>query len=282
MTRHWLLAFVAALLCFATGARAQGEVPAPPPPEAPSDEWGDFPGEKPPPPPPSEEPPSAPPPPLEAESQVVQPPPPPRPDLKNRVSLYSATPLGTWKRALALHLGFPLVGVRAAIGITESMDVGLGLDSFYGVMNEPRLVARYNLVEDRNWSVGVSTEVGQAFFNRGACNEGNGARWLTGRRNFNVAAGLVASFRGTSQRAARLFADLRYHLAVDTEPCQTTPLGGMPPAVQVGHNFPLRVGAEMPFSSKTSFLFLVGFDIHGRAEDSVFMPSCSVGLVTQI
>lgn len=204
----------------------------------------------------------------------------PPPREMNRVSMYGAPTLGQWNRGVGAYLGFPLLGVKAGIGLLDRLDAGVGFDSFYGVMNEVRGFAKYQLVDETNWTVAIQLEGGAAFFAQRPEAEGKGARWLTGRRNYNIEPGVIVSFRGTSPQAARLFLDLRYHLALDTQPFTRDPLGGVPPPVLPGHNVPVRMGAEMPFSSSTSFLFMFGFDVHGRREDAVFMPVVSVGLVT--
>ncbi len=204
------------------------------------------------------------------------------PEEANRVSMYGAPALGQWKRGLGLYIGFPLLGVRGAIGLTPQLDVGLGFDSFFGWMNEIRVHAKYQLYAGANWSAAVALEGGKAFFAQPPSAESNGARWLTGRRNWNIAPGVLVSYRGDSPRSARLFLDVRYNLALDTQPYQRDPLGGVPASVQLGHNVPIRFGAEMPFTSLTSFLFTLGFDLHGRVEDSNFMPVCAVGIVTSL
>ncbi len=204
------------------------------------------------------------------------------PEEPNRVSMYGAPALGQWKRGLGLYIGFPLLGVRGSIGVTNSLDLGLAFDSFYGWMNEFRVHAKLQVFSGQNWSGAVALEAGKAFFAQPPSAESNGARWLTGRRNWNIAPGFILSYRGDSPRSARLFLDVRYNLALDTQPFQRDPLGGVPASVQLGHNVPVRFGAEMPFTSLTSFLFTLGFDLHGRVEDSNFMPVCAVGIVTSI
>jgi hypothetical protein len=197
----------------------------------------------------------------------------------NHVSIYGAPTLGTLNRAMGAYLGFPLVGVRAAVGASPTLDLGLGFDSFYGSMNEFRVFGKHLLTGDSLWTISAALEGGAAFFAQRPDAEGHGPRWLTGRRNFNVEGGAIASYRGRSVQSARLFLDARYQLAIDTQPYAQTPLGGVPPRVQFGHNLPLRMGAEMPFSPSASFLFVFGFEIHGRPLDSRFMPVVGVGLV---
>ncbi len=181
-----------------------------------------------------------------------------------------------------MFLGFPLMGIRAGFGAAPALDLGLGLDSFYGAMNDFRAFAKWQLYGGRRWAWALAFEGGRAFFTESSATEGKGARWLTGRRDWNLAPGLIASFRGEAAQSARLFVDVRYQIAFDTEPYQRDPLGGTPPAVQVAGNVLLRGGAEMPISAKTSFLFVMGFDLHGRVEDSTVMPTFSLGVVTAI
>jgi hypothetical protein len=109
-----------------------------------------------------------------------------------------------------------------------------------------------------------------------------GARWLTGRRDVNLSPALVVSRQGTHPRAVRPFLELRYLLAIDTEPFATTPLAGVPPRLIIGHNGSVRGGAELPLSATTSFLVEVGLEFHGRRDDAVAMPSLAVGLVTSL
>lgn len=283
------LSFALGVLLLAGSARAQ----------APEDEWGAMPATAapdagvpseatlapPPPPPPAlvrepvMPPPSYTPPPYAGPPVVSRPRPREEP---NTVSMVGAPSLGQWKRGQLFLLGFPLLSIRASFGLADSFDLGLGFDSFYGVMNEPRLVARYAFFKGETWSFAATFEGGYAFFTQRAARETRGARWITGRRNVNLSPGLVVSYQGAHPRAARLFFEGRYLMALDTEPFSTNPLSGVPPAVIVGHNAVLRAGAELPLSAKTSFVFTLGLDFHGRIEDSVAMPSVSVGLVTSI
>lgn len=198
----------------------------------------------------------------------------------NRTSMFGAPALGQWKRGQSLVLGFPLLSLRVNIGVLDRLDVGVGFDSFYGAMNEPRIQAKYQLAGNDSWALAASLEAGVAFFNQRAARENKGPRWITGHRNWNVAPGIVFSFQGSHPRAARIFFDARYLLAFDTEPFASDPLNGVPSSLVLGHNVVLRGGAEIPLSEKTSFICGAGFDVHGRAEDSRAMPAISLGLVT--
>ncbi len=266
--------------------------------QSPEDEWG---GIKPTPPPASTD--TAPPPP----PPVGQPPPPapapvyvppaassglrPRPEVlarvrppeeRNQVSMAGAPTLGAGKRGQMVLIGFPIITLRAMFGLTEAFDLGLAFDTYYFLMNEPRVVARLALVKGENWSLSASVEGGYAFFAQRASRESRSARWLTGRRNINVSPAMLLAYQGSRPRDARVFFELRYLLALDTEPYATDPLVGVPPAIVPGHNVGIKGGAEIPFSSKTSFVFSFGFDIHGRPEDAVVIPGASLGLVTSL
>jgi len=265
---------------------------------APEEEWGGFPTQPPPPPAPAAMPVPDPPPlpapvgqPAPRPKPVVSPTPAPAPNTwsrpppreePNTVSMMGAPTLGPWGRGQLFLLGFPLLSVRASFGLASWFDLGVGFDSFYGTMNEPRLTMRFGLFHDDSWSLAVTMEGGYAWFTQPASRENRGARWITGRRNINLSPAFVVSYRSGNRRSARLFFEARYWMALDTEPVAQDPLGGVPPDVIVGHNGGLRGGAELPLSTKTSFVFQLGLDLHGRSEDSVAMPVCSVGLVTGI
>jgi hypothetical protein len=147
-------------------------------------------------------------------------------------------------------------------------------------MNEVRLLAKYGFGKGPGFNVALAFEGGVAFFNARASKEVRGTRWISGRRNFNFAPGVVLSYQGPQLRAARLFVDVRYMLTIDTEPFATTPLQGVPSSFLLGHNVLTKVGAELPLSERTSFLFSLGLDLHLRADDSPVMPTVAVGLVT--
>ena len=270
-------------------------------PDQPEDEWN---GIKPQPsaPAPSDTPPPPMPPTTSGEpspSPVFAPPPPPAspgvlrprpevvarvrpPEERNQVSMLGAPSLGAGKRGQMVLLGFPLLSIRALFGVSDRIDLGLGYDTYYFLMNEPRAVLRIGLVKGENWALSANVEGGYAFFAQRASRESRSARWLTGRRNINASAALIGSYQGSKPRDARVFFEGRYTLALDTEPYATDPLTGVPPAIVPGHNVSLKGGAELPLSSKTSFVFSFGFDIHGRPEDSVVMPGGSLGLVTSL
>lgn len=209
-------------------------------------------------------------------------PPPGPPPVANRVSLLGARTTGrTGGVAVGLSLGFPTLSARAAVGVLPQVDVLVGLDSLYGMMNEARLGWRWRVLDGGpRWSLGLVMEGSHAFFLRSASQEDRGARYLTGRRNWNVMPGIVGTFQRQGVRASRLFIDVRYLVALDTEPIQRTPLGGLPPDLVSSSAWPVRVGAEVPLSEKTSYSVTLGGDFRTRAEDAAFMPVVSIGIVT--
>ncbi|MFT3838550.1 MAG: hypothetical protein QM723_16350 [Myxococcaceae bacterium] len=259
----------------------------------PDEEWGQLPksatpSQPPPPAPPPELPPreplpvgpnnAPPPPPVAAgglHSGVTKP-----PEDPNRVSMFGAPTLKQWNRGETAYLGFPVLGIRLGIGLLDFLDVGVGFESFYGVMNEPIGFVKVGLVQSGHWTLAASVEGGYAWFGQKAQNEVHGPRWLTGRRNGNVSPGIIVSYQGDHPRAARLFLEARYLMTFDTEPFARDPLNGVPPSMIIGHNASLHVGAEMPLSPKTSFVFLLGLEGHFRDDDAPVMPVCSLGLVT--
>jgi hypothetical protein len=262
----------------------------------PEDDWGAFPvdPDAPPPPPP---PPTLPPPPPPTLPVWAPAPAPGRgatagrggisgkprvPDEPNRVSVYGAPTLGQWNRGQALFLGFPLLGVRLAIGLLDRLDFSVGFESFYGAMNEFSAQVKVGIFHADHWSMAASMEGMLALFTQGSVKEGRGPRWITGHRNYGLSPGVVFSYQGDSPRAARLFLELRYLMSFDTEPFAEVPLSGAHPGLVIGHNVLAHFGAEIPVSAKTSFFFALGMDFHGRSTDSVVMPVASLGLVTGI
>lgn len=278
----------ALLLVVAAPAVAQddgGDVPV----DEPGAEWGGFPGQvapkpSPPPPPPDDlwRAGPRPPPAYPGRGRLAAPEQPPEPPRPNRVSMLGAHPLGQWVRGQLLLVGFPLVQLRVNLGLHRLLDVGVGFDSLYVTLNEPRLTVRWSPLSSERWALALQLEAGAAFFTARSQAEGFGPRWLTGRRNFNIQPGVLVSYQGAHPRAARLFLQAFYLLALDTEPYQRTPLGGTPLGVQPGHNAGLRVGAELPVTSYSSLVFSLGADAHFRTGDSVMMPSAALGLVTSI
>lgn len=268
---------------FASAALGQGN---------PDDEWQPLPNAPalprppepslpPPPPPPVTPPPPAPTPGFSMRAAEVRPKLRPR-EAPNTVSMFGAPALGQWKRGQAFVLGFPFFQLRASLGVLDGLDLGLAFDSFYLLMNEVRLSVKYGVGQGPGLSFAFAVEGGAAFFNQRANREVRGPRWISGRRNFNVVPGAILSYQAASARAARLFLDVRYMLTVDTEPFAATPLQGVPAAFLLGHNVLTRVGAELPLSERTAFLFSLGLDVHLRPDDSPVMPAVAIGLVTGI
>ncbi|WP_224242035.1 hypothetical protein [Hyalangium gracile] len=267
------------LLVVGLGLPAQAQAPSEaPPPPAPDESWLNYPGPEAPAPPPD-----ALPPPLlpsrdaphvvSTRRQVPE-----EPLKPNRVSLYGGRLLEPGKVGVGAVLGFPLASVKASLGVLPRLDVGLGADSLYGIMNEVRAYVRVGLVSGEDAHLALSVEGGRAFFLNSPSQEEFGARYFTGRRNWNLAPGLMGSLQ--LGRRSRGFLDVRYLIAFDTQPFQRDPLGGIPQGVQVSGNLTFRGGLEVPFSEKTSYVVMVGGNIQGREEDASFMPTVGIGLVT--
>ncbi len=243
---------------------------------APDESWLSYPGPEAPPPPPEALPPPLPPRTSSGRSTEVRAPAePPKP---NRVSHFSGQVLEPGKLGASLVLGFPLASARVSMGVIPRLDMGVGIDSLYGIMNEVRGYVRYAFVEGEGGHLALSVEGGHAFFLNPPSQEEFGARYFTGRRNWNLAPGLIGSLPlGVRTRG---FLDVRYLAAFDTQPFQRDPLGGRPDGVQVSGNFQFRTGLEVPFSERTSYVVMVGANLQGREEDAAFMPAVGIGLVT--
>ena len=266
-----LLAVGLALPAF---AQAPQDSSANPPPD---ESWLNYPGPEAEAPPPGALPPPLPPPRPARTPVVVNPPEPPKPA---RVNMHGAMVLQPGEVAMGMTLGFPLASARVSVGVLPRLDVSGGVDSLYGIMNEVRGAARFSLARGEEAHLALALEGGYAFFLNAPSQEETGARYFTGRRNWNLMPGLVGSMN--VGRASRGFFDARYHLAFDTQPFQRTPLGGAPQGVQVSSNFMFRAGVEVPFSERTSYVIMAGGSIHGRPEDSSFMPLVGVGVVAAL
>lgn len=206
----------------------------------------------------------------------------PRPETPNQTSLYGAAPLGAWKRAAAVSLGFPMLQARALMGVGSKLDLGVEYDTLYGLMHDIRAAARFLLWSGETMSLGVVGDAGPAFYSKTPQQDAKGARWLTGRRNVNATAGVVLAVHGSAPRSSRFFLSARCMVAMDTEPIQSEPLGGTPPPVVAAPNLLTEVGLEAPVSEWVSLVFRVGLDLHGRSEDSVVMVTGSAGVVTAL
>jgi hypothetical protein len=271
---------LSSLLVVGLGVPAFAQAPTEPPAAnpLPDESWAEYPGPEAPAPPVE----SAPPPPRASsavgqQGQVTTTVEPQKP---SRVSLYGAQTLEPGKVAASVVLGFPLVSARASVGVVPRLDVGVGADSLYGIMNELRAYLRYGLVQGEEGQLAVSVDGGHAWFLNAPSQEEYGARYFTGRRNWNLAPGLTGSM--WVGKKSRGFLDVRYLITFDTQPFQRVPLGGAPEGVQVGGNFLFRAGLEVPFSERTSYVVTVGGNIHGRPEDASFMPVVGVGVVAGI
>ncbi len=202
---------------------------------------------------------------------------------RNDVSVFGATPLGeAGRRSQSAFLGFPLIDIKLLFAVASRLELGLGFDTYFFMMNQPKAVIRLNFFDTGTVSLGARLEGGYAFFVLPAPRESTGARWLSGRRNVNIEPSLVLSLQPKSARAPRVFFNLHYLMTLDFEGYALTPLGGLPPDVIVGHNGGLHAGAELPLSPATSLVLAAGLDIHGREEDSRIMAMVGLGLVTSL
>ncbi|GMU03020.1 hypothetical protein KH5H1_71400 [Corallococcus caeni] len=230
-----------------------------------------------PPPPPAEPPPTR---------RRVKPPRPPRPpsppQAPNRYGLYGGRSLGSGHVGVGMELGYPFASARAVYGVLEPLDLGLGVDTVYGLMTELRASARLTLMDSQNVSLALVADGGRAFFLRPPDTEDRGARYLSGRRDWNVAPGLVASFQGDGPRAWRPYLDVRALFAFDLDPIQRDPLSGVPPAWKLDAAVLVRLGAEFPVGEKTSYAVSFGGDFRSRSTDAEFMPTLSVGVVSAL
>ncbi|WP_208721608.1 hypothetical protein, partial [Corallococcus aberystwythensis] len=227
-----------------------------------------------PPPPPAEPP--------RSHRRVKPPRPPPPPQAPNRYGLYGGRSLGSGHVGVGMELGFPFVSARGVYGVLERLDLGLGVDSVYGLMTELRASARATLLDSPNVSLAFVVDGGRAFFLRPPDTEDRGARYLSGRRDWNVAPGFVTSFQGDSPRGWRPYLDVRGLFAFDLDPIQRDPLSGVPPAWKLDASILVRLGAEFPAGEKTSYAVSLGGDFRSRSTDAEFMPTLSVGVVSAL
>jgi hypothetical protein len=181
--------------------------------------------------------------------------------------------------ALGAAAGFPLAFARASLGLRPGVDAGLAVETSYGSMLSLHAQARATLLRGEHWALAAALEGGLSLFARSALEEQLGPRHQTGRRNWNLLPGFIASYQGASPQAIRLFLDGRYHLGFDTEPVAAVPLGGASSGLQVAGNVLVRLGLEIPLSEWTSLVTTFGGGFHGRPEDSAFMPDLGLGLV---
>ncbi|RKG63315.1 hypothetical protein D7V80_31175, partial [Corallococcus sp. CA054B] len=217
-----------------------------------------------------------------ARRRVKAPRPPPPPQAPNRYGLYGGRSLGSGHAGVGMELGFPFVSARGVYGVLEHLDLGLGVDTVYGLMTELRASARLTVLDSDNVSLAFVVDGGRAFFLRPPDTEDKGARYLSGRRDWNVAPGLVTSFQGDSPRAWRPYLGVRVLMAFDLDPIQEDPLSGMPPAWKLDASVLVRLGAEFPVGEKTSYAVSFGGDFRSRSSDAEFMPTLSVGVVSTL
>lgn len=202
--------------------------------------------------------------------------------LPNRASVVGALPLGPGRLGLQASVGFPIfASLRALVGASSAVDLGLAYETFLGLMHEGRAILRAGGTFERVGFAAI-VEAGVAGFITRATRELRGSRWLTGRRNLNASAAGVFSYLGGSARETRISVELRYQLAVDLEPVAPRPLGGPSGGFELLHSLGVRGSFEIPLSSESSVLVQPGFDVRFSASDAPFMPTLAAGFVTAL
>lgn len=112
----------------------------------------------------------------------------------NEVSVHGAPTLGQWKRGQSLTLGFPLITLKAAIGLFDRLDFGLGFETYYFLTFEFLAFIKVGLVRGTSWSFSLAVEGEGSFFTTPAAAETRGARWLTGHRNYSVSPQAILTY----------------------------------------------------------------------------------------
>ncbi|MBL8916087.1 MAG: hypothetical protein JNM17_35635 [Archangium sp.] len=192
---------------------------------------------------------------------------PPKPELQ-ATSLLGGRALGHLRVGGHVTLGFPMIDLRIGLGLSDRFDLSVGYSTYYFLSHELLGQLRVELFEAAGFRLMLSVFGGGAFFTQTPQEEERGARWLTGHRNINVSPGILASYQGSHHpRAARFSLEVRYWLAISTQG-----------EALLGHNVVVRGTAELPLSNRVAFLLSFGLDVHGRAEDSIVMPSSTLGI----
>lgn len=207
--------------------------------------------------------------------------PPPPPPIEVR-SLYGARALGKQRQAISAEAGFPFIGLRYARGLTDRLDLGVRVESFYGMSAKGALDLRWEPLRAGLFSLATVASAGGNWFLRDAQTDLAGARSLTGERNLAADAGLVLSVASENGRGLAPFLDARYQLTADFEAFQVDPLGGVPPPVDLANNLRFRIGAELGVSSRTALVGSLGLDFHGRRLDSPVLFTFSLGLIAAL
>ncbi len=218
-------------------------------------------------------------PPGDVEAVVPPPLPPGERSRRNRTSLHGAVPLGPLGFGVEALVSLPDVSVRAGLGVSPSVDLGVSLTTVYGQSFEIHGWGRWTILDD-NLALAAVLEAGGAAFARPAGLDLGGVRWLTGRHNYDVEAGGIVSYQSERERASRFYADLRYVMAIDREPVPAGPLQPTPVGVQALHSIQLKLGAEVYISRLWSVLFFGGGSVHLGGGDAALTPFVGAGVVT--
>jgi hypothetical protein len=189
-------------------------------------------------------------------------------------SLLDGDTLGSGRLAFAFGAGFPWVQAMAGYNIAGLLDVDLNVDSLYGVATQLSLGPKVRLVRAGPLSLGLDLQGQWAFFRTPAVAESNGARFLTGIRNFGVQPQLILSVKG---QYGVLFARAVYQGTFDLEPVTAGPLAGDPGPWSYGSNLGFHLGGELIPNSLVHAYGVVGLDFHTRQGDFPVLPVIELG-----
>jgi hypothetical protein len=200
----------------------------------------------------------------------------------NRVSVWGAAPMGAGRVGLAVSAGFPWVAARGLVGVSDAVDLGLQVESHYGLYTEGRAVARAAVVRAQGIWFSLQLEGGAAWIPVRARDEDRGPRFLTGRRNFNLSPGLALGFQRPLPMSTRVSVELRYGLGFDIEPLARSPLSGVPSPLALVHSARLRGYVDVPLSTVSCLVVTLGLSSSFDAYDAPLVPEVLVGFVTRV
>ncbi len=183
-----------------------------------------------------------------------------------------ASTIGAGGRAFTVHLGFPFMVVDYQTGTTEKAELRASFRTMYGGMAQLEASGRLR-VQDTP-ALRLTLRLGAAYASFSA---DEAVMWLTRTRGLALHPGAVVAL---AVGRASLFADIGSQIVVDVDP-PSPPLGGPSARTDVLVNLPVRLGAQMPVSSRTSFVGKAGFDLFlgGReAGEPVALAHFTAGL----
>ncbi len=183
--------------------------------------------------------------------------------------------MGDHRLALAFGAGFPYVQILAAYSLVDWLDADLNIDSLFGVATQFSLGPKIRLLRTDSVSVAFEMQGQAAVFRTPAASEQQGARYLTGMRNWGIQPQLIVSTRGSY---GSIFGSFVYEGTFDTEPVSATPLGGNPGAWSYGSNIGFHLGGELaPAKNLVHGYALIGLDFHLRDGDFPVLPLVELG-----